>query len=163
MITTQNLNQTDMSIATKNENPGFHKLLSCKCPRCRKGDMFVDKNPWNLKNTMKMNKVCPVCGQPFDMEVGFYFGSGYVSYALSVAISVATFVAWFVLIGFSIKDNRLFYWMGINAFLLIALQPYLMRVARTGWLAFFVKYNPDWRTTPAMVPERTNKDQENNW
>jgi hypothetical protein len=112
---------------------------------------------------MKMNKVCTVCGQPFDMEVGFYFGSGYVSYALSIAISVATFVAWLVLIGFSIKDNRLFYWMGMNAILLIALQPYLMRVARTGWLSFFVSYDKNWRTNPAMVPERTNKDQENNW
>jgi hypothetical protein len=98
MINKQNLNQPDMTAVTKNENPGIHKLLSCKCPRCRKGDMFVDKNPWNLKNTMKMYKGCSVCGQHFNMEVGFYFGSGYVSYALSVAISVATFVAWFVLI-----------------------------------------------------------------
>jgi len=100
--------------------------------------MFQDKNPWHLKNTMKMNKECPVCGQPLDIEVGFYFGSSYVSYAFTVALSVITFVLWWLTIGFSIYDNRVFYWLAFNAVFLIALQPYLMRVARTGWLSFFV-------------------------
>jgi hypothetical protein len=143
--------------------PSALNLLKCKCPRCRKGDMFEDKNPWHLSKTMKMNKTCPVCNQPLDLEVGFYFGSGYVSYAFTVALSVATFVAWWVLVGFSLYDNRIFYWLTLNAILLIIAQPYLMRVARTGWLAFFVKYDKNWRTNPIQPLERTNKDQENNW
>ncbi len=110
-----------------------------------------------------MHNECPVCGQPFNLEVGFYYGSSYVSYAFSVAFSVTTFVAWWLLIGFSTDDNRFFFWMGLNIFLLIALQPYLMRVSRTGWLAFFVKYDRDWRTNPVEQPERTNSDQEGNW
>lgn len=141
----------------------FLKLFACKCPRCRKGNMFVNKNPWNLKSTMKMNKVCPVCGQPLDIEIGFYFGSSYVSYAFSTALCAATFIAWWVLIGFSFQDNRFFYWLIFNAIFLILMQPYLMRVSRTGWLAFFVKYDPNWRKNPPEPLERTNKDQENNW
>jgi uncharacterized protein (DUF983 family) len=151
------------AITAKPGNPGFLKLFACKCPRCRQGDMFKEKNPWHLKTTMKMNKVCPVCGQPLDVEVGFYFGSGYVSYALSVALSVSTFVAWWVLVGFSFDDNRFFYWIGFNALFLLVLQPYLMRLARTGWLAFFVVYDRNWRTNPPRQSERTNKEQENNW
>lgn len=147
----------------KESNPGFLKLFACKCPRCRRGDMFVDKNPWNLKKTMKMNKTCSVCGQPFNIEVGFYYGSSYVSYAFSTALCIATFVAWWVLIGFSFNDNRFFYWMAFNAVFLIVMQPYLMRVSRTGWLAFFVKYDPDWRTNRPNTVERINKEQENNW
>jgi len=112
---------------------------------------------------MKMNKECPVCRQPLDIEVGFYFGSSYVSYALTVALSVATFVAWWVLAGFSLYDNRIFYWLTLNAILLVVAQPYLMRLARTGWLAFFVHYDKNWRTNPPQPLERTNKDQENNW
>lgn len=163
MFTIENkLNENIMSTQTKS-NPGFLKLLACKCPRCRQGDMFQDKNPWNLKNTMKMNKECPVCGQPLDIEVGFYFGSSYVSYAFTVAFSVATFVAWLVLAGFSLYDNRIFYWLGLNALLLILIQPYFMRLARTGWLAFFVRYDKNWRINPPQPLERTNKDQENNW
>jgi uncharacterized protein (DUF983 family) len=158
----KNLNDNIMSTQTESK-PGFFKLLACKCPRCRQGDMFADKNPWNLKKTMKMNKACPVCGQPLDIEVGFYFGSSYVSYAFTVAFSVATFVAWWVLIGFSLYDNQIFYWLVVNAFLMIALQPYFMRLARTGWLAFFVRYDKNWRTNPPQPLERTNRDQENNW
>jgi len=139
------------------------KLLKCKCPRCRKGDMFSDSNPWHLKNTMKMNAECAVCGQPFNIEPGFYYGSSYVSYALTVALSVASFIAWWLIIGFSLHDNRVFYWLGFNSILLLAMQPYLMRVARTGWLAFFVRYDKNWQVNPPKPIERINKDQENNW
>jgi len=163
MTTVQNINNNDMAISNDTGNPSFFKLFVCKCPRCRKGDMFENKNPWNLKKTMKMNNVCPVCGQPLDIEVGFYFGSSYVSYAFTVALSVATFVAWWVLVGFSLYDNRIIYWLVLNAVVLIAMQPYLMRLARTGWLAFFVHYDKNWRTNPIQPLERTNKDQENNW
>jgi hypothetical protein len=46
-----------------------------------------------------------------------------------------------VLIGFSFHDNRFFWWIGLNAFLLTIMQPYLMRLSRTIWLSFFVKYD----------------------
>ncbi|WP_207494953.1 DUF983 domain-containing protein [Aridibaculum aurantiacum] len=156
--------QADNKEMTSSERaPSILNLFACKCPRCRKGDMFQDKNPWHLKNTMKMNKECPVCEQPLDIEVGFYFGSSYVSYAFTVAFSVFTFVAWWFTIGFSLYDDRIIYWLAVNAFLLVAAQPYFMRVARTGWLAFFVRYDKNWCTKPPQPLERTNKDQENNW
>ncbi|WP_349291736.1 DUF983 domain-containing protein [Terrimonas ginsenosidimutans] len=112
---------------------------------------------------MKMHRECPVCKQPFDIEVGFYYGSSYISYALSIAISVASLVAWWIVVGLSMNDSRFFYWMGFNAVLLIVLQPWIMRVARTGWLAFFVRYDRNWRANPPKPLERTNADQQNNW
>ena len=54
-------------------------------------------------------------------------------------------VAWLVLIGMSTKDNRFFWWLGTNIFLLIALQPWMMRLSRVIYLYFFVKYNPDYK------------------
>jgi hypothetical protein len=148
---------------TKERDPGFLNILKCKCPRCRRGDMFCEKNPYRLRRAMKMNEVCPVCGQPFDIEVGFYFGAGIISYALSVALTAATFIGWWLLIGFSLHDNRLFYWISFNAVFLIALQPVLMREARVIWLAFFIRYDSNWRTNLPRKPERTNEDQKNNW
>ena len=73
--------------------------LNNRCPRCREGKLFVKSNPYNLSETAHMNERCPVCGQPTEIEVGFYIGTGYVSYALMVAFFVSTFVAWKVLIG----------------------------------------------------------------
>jgi len=152
----------DKTKATR-EPGGLLSLLACKCPRCRRGKMFVNNNPWILKQTMKMNEVCPVCSQPFNPEVGFYFGSSYISYALTVALSAATFIAFWLFIGFPFSGNNIFYWLIGNAILLIGMQPYLMRVSRTGWLAFFVRHDADWAIHPPVKPERTNKDQENNW
>ena len=90
-------------------------VLANRCPRCRQGKLFVEDKPYKMKTNVLMHEHCPVCGQPTEIEVGFYYGTGYVSYAVSIAFLVATFVAWKVLIGvtFSIDDNRIFYWMGI--------------------------------------------------
>jgi len=110
-----------------------------------------------------MNETCAVCGQPFEMEVGFYYGSSYASYAFSIAISVASLVIYWLTIGISINDNRFFYWLIVNAILLLGLQPVLMRVARAVWLAVFVYYDKNWRTNPAKKPERINEEQKNNW
>ena len=115
-------------------------LLKLKCAHCRQGDMFVHKRTYG-KKFMQMHEHCPVCGQPMELEPSFYYGTGYVSYALAVAVSVASFVAWWVLIGFSLHDDRFFWWMGFNAVVLVALQPYLMRLSRTVWLSFFVRYD----------------------
>ncbi len=125
----------------------FWSILTMNCPRCRRGKLFKDFSAYNFKHTFDMNEECSVCNQKFDMEPGFWYGTGYVSYALAVAFSVATFIAWWVLIGISINDNRVFWWLGINSFLLIALQPLLMRLSRSVYLYFFVRYDQDYETT----------------
>jgi hypothetical protein len=113
---------------------------------------------------MEMNKNCPVCGQASEIEVGFYYGTSYVSYAITIAISVASLVAWWVIIGLSINDNRFFFWLGFNAILLLVLQPWLMRISRSLWISWFVKYDPDWmHKQPDDVSERLNPQQANNW
>lgn len=131
-------------------------MLGNKCARCRRGSIFSSRNPYDLKNCLKMPEYCPVCGQQTEVEVGFYYGTGYVSYALSVAVCVASLIAWWVLLGFSIYDNSIFWWLGVNAVLLVVLQPVIMRMSRTIWMAFFVGYDPYWRTTPPENKGRSN-------
>ncbi len=90
---------------------------------------------------------CPVCNQKYDLEAGFWFGTGYVSYALAVAVSVATFVAWVVLIGISTDDNRIFWWLGFNTLFLVVMQPWLMRLSRVIYIRIFVSYNENYNET----------------
>lgn len=138
--------------------------LTCHCPRCREGKLFQGRTSVSMKKNLLMNKNCPVCGQPTEIEVGFYYGTSYVSYAMSVALSVATLVAWWVLIGFSTDDNRFFFWLGFNAVFLVLLQPWLMRLSRSLWISWFVKFDADWKEhQPEDVSERLNMDQANNW
>lgn len=125
------------------KNHGYLKaVLNNKCPHCRQGSIFSGRNAYHLRDFMKMNEYCPVCGQATELEKGFYYGTGYVSYAITVAFSVSTFIAWCVLAGISFKDNSIFWWLGTNIILLVLLQPYFMRLSRTVWLSFFVKYDP---------------------
>ena len=112
---------------------------------------------------MKMHDNCPVCGQATDIEVGFYYGTGYVSYFLTVFLSIITFALWWLLIGISIYDNRIFYWLSINSVLLLVFQPPLMRFSRSLWLSWFVKYDEDWDKKKADEPERIIKEQMGNW
>ncbi len=138
--------------------------LGCRCPRCREGRLFKHPISIKLKKNMLMNHHCPVCGQMTELEVGFYYGTSYVSYALTIGISIASLVAWWLLIGLSTTDNRFFYWLGFNAVLLVLLQPWLMRISRSLWISWFVHYDPDWRLhQPLDFSERLNKDQANNW
>ncbi len=140
-------------------------LIHNKCPRCRQGDLFVSTKAYNFKNgeNVQMHPKCPVCGQPTEIEVGFYYGTSYVSYALTVAFSVATFIAWWVIIGFGLEDNRVWWFLGVNGVLLIVLQPLLMRLSRTLWLSWFVSFNKNWMNDKPENLERINKDQGSNW
>ena len=110
-----------------------------------------------------MHERCPECGQPTDIEVGFYYGTGYVSYLIALLITALFFLVWFLIIGFSFKDHRFLYWITTNSVLLFLLQPWLMRFSRVFWLSCFVKYDPEWQAHEPDAPERINKDQMHNW
>ncbi|HSU29199.1 MAG TPA: hypothetical protein VLJ68_12520 [Chitinophagaceae bacterium] len=138
--------------------------MGCRCPRCREGKLFQNGLSFHFKKTLLMNKTCPVCGQPTEIEVGFYYGTSYVSYAITVGLTITSFLLWWLIIGLSINDNRIFFWLGFNAVLLIALQPWIMRLSRSFWISWFVKYDPDWKShQPMDVSERMNAEQEANW
>ena len=138
-------------------------LFSCRCPRCRQGKLFRYPFTFHFKRNMEMYDACPVCKQQTDIEVGFYYGTGYVSYFLTVFLSVVSFALWWLLIGISIYDNRVFYWLTINSVVLIATQPLLMRFSRSLWLSWFVKYDPNWESEKAKDPERIIKEEMGNW
>lgn len=139
--------------------PGFlWSLLTQKCPRCRKGSMFTDPNPWNLKSTLKMPPRCTECNQLFELEVGFWYGTAYLSYAVTVLFCVFSFITWFLTIGFSLSDQRFFWWMGINGFLLVLLQPWFMRLSRAMYLYFFVSYSADYKNTAPKTFDYKSED-----
>jgi uncharacterized protein (DUF983 family) len=146
------------------QKPGFlNSILKNRCTRCRKGNIFRYSNAYDFKNMMKMYDNCPACGQPLEPEVGFYYGTGFVSYGLSVMICVVSFIIWTVTVGISLNDSRIFWWMGSNATLLLILQPLLMRLSRTIWLAIFVQYDHQWYSQPPAPVERSNDQIKNNW
>jgi len=92
---------------------------------------------YHFGSNNKMVDSCKVCGQRTQLEPGFYHGTGYVSYALTVGFSIFTFVTWILVTGIGLKDSRIFYWLLIDVILLIILQPFFMRWSRMIWLSWF--------------------------
>jgi len=119
-------------------------ILGNRCPRCRRGKLFLNSNPYALKTTTHMPVHCPVCGQAYELQTGFYFGTGYVSYGISVGLTFAVFLAWYLLAGLSIYDNSIFWCLGTAIAILILLQPVIQRLSRSIWIACFVPYDPEW-------------------
>jgi uncharacterized protein (DUF983 family) len=115
-------------------------MLKMKCPNCRKGSMFTNKSIFPLAKMLDMPDHCPECGQKMELEPGFYFGTGYVSYALTVALLAVVFIAYWVIIGLSYKDNSIFIALTVAVALCVLLQPWIMRISRVLYLNMFVKY-----------------------
>jgi hypothetical protein len=136
------------TIEQKKPKPNFlWSMFTMRCPRCRRGDMFKESNPYKkltLSNILDMHDQCPVCTQKFDLEPGFWYGTGYISYGLFVLFSGITFIAWWIVVGISTEDNRVLYWLLFNGLLIVVLQPWFMRFSREVYLGIFVKYNPDY-------------------
>ncbi len=138
-------------------------IVQCRCPRCREGKLFRHPLTFRLNRNTDMHDACPVCGQPTDIEVGFYYGTGYISYLAALLFTVIYFLLWLAFIGFSFSDNRFLTWIISNSVFLVALQPWLMRFSRVFWLGCFVDYDPEWEFHQPEMPERVNPDQKNNW
>jgi hypothetical protein len=97
---------------------------------------------------MRMPERCPVCGQKYELQTGFYFGTGYVSYGLSVTLIGAIFVIWALVFGLSYKDDSILWCLAVSSAVTLMLQPLLQRLARSIWIAFFVRYDRDWQHPP---------------
>jgi len=123
----------------------FSSIVGNKCPRCREGNLFLHNSAYRLKGVTDMPEHCPVCGQQYELQTGFYFGTGYVAYGLSVALIALSCVVWSIFLGIPFKDNSVFTWLAVTGVLLIALQPLLQRLSRSIWIAIFVKYDADWK------------------
>ena len=98
-----------MNAEKVNSRGYISSTLGCWCPRCRQGKLFKNSINANFNKNMAMNKECPVCGQPTEIEVGFYYGTSYISYVVSIIICVISLIVWWLTIGLSLNDNRFFF------------------------------------------------------
>ena len=117
-------------------------VLKMKCPKCRQGNLFVNKNSYQIKGFFDMPNYCPKCGQSFRVETGFYLGAMYVSYALTIALNVSVFVALVIFNQFTLP---LFFTLaGLGTLLTM---PYVIKISRAIWIAIMIRYDTNAITT----------------
>lgn len=114
-------------------------VMMCRCPRCRKGQMFT-AHPYNFRKIFDMHTHCSSCGFRFSREPGFFTGAMYISYALSVGLFLGN--ALFTAILFN-RPHPLVYIINILV-LTAVLFPLFFRYSRVIYLYLFggVKYKP---------------------
>jgi uncharacterized protein (DUF983 family) len=88
-----------------------------------------------------MHKKCSHCGLQFEREPGFFFGSMYVSYILSVGIVL---VAWGILYFFFDNPSLWTYILTVAGVSVIA-YPINYRLSRILFIVLFagMKFDPD--------------------
>jgi uncharacterized protein (DUF983 family) len=128
---------------TDAETPRLSKLASiglCKCPRCRKGNMFMYR-AYHLKGFAHMHDECPHCGQDFIIEPGFYMMAAYVGYINFVVVIVALAFSGFALF----PENQDWITIALSICLTLLLVPANFRISRSLNLHLFgsVRYNPN--------------------
>lgn len=113
----------------------LYAILKFKCPHCHEGDLFEDPSLLNFSNLAKIPNRCPVCGQDFVIETGFYFGAMYVSYAITVFIALPLFAILYYTTGLTFMKTFF-----LLVFIQALLTPYLFRLSRSVWINLFVHY-----------------------
>jgi phage FluMu protein Com len=105
----------------------FQAFVQCKCPRCRKGDIFTG-NAYSFR-LQKTNINCPHCNLKFEREPGFFYVAMFVSYAMNVAEIITIGVASYVL-GLPLIYENLWYYVGLILTGVLLLSPINYRYSR---------------------------------
>lgn len=118
----------------------LYSMLFNKCTRCHQGDVFEDKNPYNLSKMFKMHKTCSHCQLQYEYEPSFFYGAMYVSYA----ISSGWFMIWYALQSFVLNWELLPFAIFVMSFIIIV-SPLTLRWSRLIWLNFFYKFRKEYK------------------
>ena len=131
-------------------------LLDLRCPRCHEGKLFTT-SAFSFRFS-QMPAQCPVCGQAYEPEPGFYWGAMYVSYGFTVAIFVVAGVLLYYLAG----DPDVWVYVLTVTVAVLVTTPLVIRYSRAIMLYLFgsVHYDPAaGKDSPAapLQPERQTR------
>jgi uncharacterized protein (DUF983 family) len=119
--------------------PEFKAALLCKCPKCRKGDMFAN-SMYSLRG-QKSYTNCPYCNFQFEIEPGYFYVAMFVSYGMNVAQMITLAVGTYMLTGSESPWLYIAILLG-TAFLLSPFNYRYSRVILLYWLTPNLNYDP---------------------
>lgn len=92
---------------------------------------------------------CPVCGQAYEPEPGFYWGAMFISYGFNTAVFALVGLGLFYLAG----DPPVWVYVAGVAGTSLLLTPFIFRYSRALMLYLFgfIAHQPDWRSNPAPL------------
>ncbi len=113
----------------------IYSISHLKCPRCHQGNLFISRNPYQLKYMLDMPDKCNICRQDFRFEPGFYSAALWISYPI-----VLVFILIICIILVAVLKISIVFSIIIMACILFLLQPLIMRYSRAILLNSFISY-----------------------
>ena len=116
----------------------LYSILYNKCPKCHIGRFWASNNPFeNMFSSAEDScKTCDNCCLSYELETGFWYGSMYVSYAISVVVMVL----FWTLTTFFFPIINIFNEILIIVFAILLVSPLNYHLSRLIWINFFIKY-----------------------
>ena len=114
----------------------FYSIVNMKCPRCHEGDLFPPNTLYQPTKFSDMHSDCSNCGQPYEPELGYYYGAMFVSYGISTAIFIAVWVA----MAFMFDEITIGMMVIALTIAVVILLPLNFRLSRAMWINMFVGY-----------------------
>jgi uncharacterized protein (DUF983 family) len=117
----------------------LYSILFNKCPKCHTGNFWASDNPFKnmFFSTENSCKTCENCSLDYELETGFWYGSMYVSYAISVAVMLLFWSLTTSLFSTITTFNEIL----IIVIAIILVSPLNYHVSRLIWINFFIKYS----------------------
>jgi uncharacterized protein (DUF983 family) len=114
-------------------------MFAARCPHCHTGDVFK-YNVLSMKFAV-MHEHCPVCGQKYEIEPGFFWGSMYISYFTTILIGLAVGFLDFAIV----KDPPVWQVITCLCIALAVLSPFSFRFSRLVMLYLFasIRFDPE--------------------
>ncbi|NQX84792.1 MAG: DUF983 domain-containing protein [Flavobacteriaceae bacterium] len=112
-----------------------YSVFTGACPVCHKESMYVEKNPYKLKYTLRMRSVCCSCKTRYKIEPSFFFGAMYVSYPVGLVFAGTAFILAYWGLGFGLIPS----YIAIVLVMVLSL-PVILRLSRNIWINFFMRY-----------------------
>jgi len=114
----------------------FQSIIQCKCPRCRKGNLFVAIGHFNYAKMLAMPQKCSVCAQEFEIEPGFYLAALWISYPIVLVMELAILAGCYLFFNYSLLFSFI-----VAALFLIVVMPPIMRYSRSILIHLFVSFD----------------------
>lgn len=116
---------------SENNKSAIAGILKMKCPKCKEGNIFVNKHILPLGTCLRTVDSCPVCGHQIKKEASSAPG---MNYALTVVAYILCFVLYALCFGITYVDYSIFYALATSTIIVILLQPWLMRISKVLYL-----------------------------
>lgn len=116
------------SDTTGSRGQAVRRALRLRCPACGGGELF--------QGLFRMASGCPACGLSYEREPGFYLGSIYINYGITVVVCGLLYAA--MVLGMGTSSELA---LGVSAAVAVLLPLVLFRFARAVLLAIDTSIN----------------------